>query len=53
MTLGIFLLAPSLVAAEQIAVRLVEGAFAGRSDVREYAVSGAEVVLVPGPWWDD
>ncbi|MCH0566832.1 MULTISPECIES: hypothetical protein [unclassified Streptomyces] len=53
MTLGLFLLAPSLAAAEKSAVRLVEGALADRPDVREHAVDGVEAVLVPGPWWGD
>ncbi|MEU7058500.1 hypothetical protein [Streptomyces sp. NPDC046197] len=51
-TLGLFLLAGSLAAAEDSAGRLAERAVAHHPDLRGFQVVTAEAVLVPGPWWD-
>ncbi|MFK4144028.1 hypothetical protein [Streptomyces sp. NPDC004065] len=51
-TLGLFLLADRLAAAEESAARLTERAVAGHPALRGFRVVTAEAVLVPGPWWD-
>ncbi|MCU7827355.1 hypothetical protein [Kitasatospora sp. DSM 101779] len=50
-TLGLFLAAPSLAAAEAAAARLSRRAVAGHASLRGFAVVASEAPLLPGPWW--
>lgn len=52
LTLGLFLLADSLAAAEDSAARLSRRAVEHHPDLRGYGVVASGAVLVPGPWWD-
>ncbi|WP_051812111.1 hypothetical protein [Kitasatospora sp. MBT63] len=51
-TLGLFLKAPALAAAEEAAERLARRAVAGHASLRGFVVVAGEASLVPGPWWD-
>lgn len=50
-TLGFFLLADDLAAAEKTAAHLAEQAVSDHPELREFRIMEAEAVLVPGPWW--
>ncbi|WP_406006960.1 hypothetical protein OG440_12780 [Streptomyces sp. NBC_00637] len=52
LTLGLFLLADSLAAAEDSAARLSRRAVDHHQDLLGYGVVTSGAVLVPGPWWD-
>lgn len=52
LTLGLFLLAGSLAAAEDAAARLSRRAVEHHPDLLGYGVVASGAVLVPGPWWD-
>ncbi|WP_051844476.1 hypothetical protein [Streptomyces sp. NRRL S-813] len=51
-TLGFFLLADGLAAAEKTAAHLAGQAVSGHPELQEFRILEAEAVLVPGPWWN-
>ncbi|GGV79692.1 MULTISPECIES: hypothetical protein [Streptomyces] len=50
-TLGLFLLANDLAAAEQSAARVAGQAVSGHPALSEFRVLESQGALVPGPWW--